>query len=944
MIIITINNVFCQINGLNDIKVIDKLDNKLSYYAPGYLFTQAYKQRRWDGKNHLINSQLKFQTGLLPYVENILRKENIQYNLKDNRQDVITGPSIGLLNTYHALRDYQQDIVNAAVINKTGLIKSATGSGKSLCIAAIVGKLNIKSVIYVVSLDLLYQMKENIEDALGVECGIIGDGNCVVKKFTVATPWTVIHAYDKKYNPFDDEQAYTKNEQLDQLSKIKIQKMVENAQMFIIDECVCENENVLTQSGYKKAKNINVGEKLLTNDSNYGLVVAKKQFEKQCIRITTASGGFTDVSTDHPFAVATANGIEYKKASELSLDDILIEYIGERDNTNVFDIKSYLMGLFYGDGHRLYKHIIRYSVSKDREFWSVIVPNLYKIAYKDVEVQVSTNIRNDLLVVIKSKILEKELDTLSIPVGKKSNTIQWPKNQLNLKSFIGGLYDADGNLSPGGQVNISATCIELLKEFHLYLRHQHIDANFQLRNHRKDKKHKPLALVSVPNCFIDEWKNTCFSILERKKTSRKTALEEFKTGNAKFLMRFCQELNNYGIRPYALKELFGKRFFEKKINTSNRTITKENLLNSISLIRENIDRLIESIPYDFIAKFYNIHPITFAVRRHRKPEETQKIINEYREKTKKEILEKLYNEKFMELINNTNFRFLNIKNIISLNKQTVVNFQVEPQNTFIVNNLLTHNCQFMAADSIQLITKASKNARYRLGFSGTPWRDGGDDILLEAATGRQLIDINATTLINKGVLVPPKIYFFQIPKLKGLEMWDRKPYARIYDDYIVENITRNEIIIESATKLFAKKRKILILVKRKKHGLKLLEMMPKNIKTYYLNGDATTDERNAVKDLFNMGGLDIIIASSIFDQGIDLPKLDALILAGSGKSSTRALQRLGRVIRGADGKTDAIVVDFIDHAPYLYEHSRKRWTIYTTEPAFQIKLPSGVDW
>ena len=52
-----------------------------------------------------------------------------------------------------------------------------------------------------------------------------------------------------------------------------------------------------------------------------------------------------------------------------------------------------------------------------------------------------------------------------------------------------------------------------------------------------------------------------------------------------------------------------------------------------------------------------------------------------------------------------------------------------------------------------------------------------------------------------------------------------------------------------------------------------------------------------------------LIASKIFDQGVDIPNLDALVLAGSGKSSGRALQRIGRVIRNAPGKKKAIVVE-----------------------------------
>jgi superfamily II DNA or RNA helicase len=68
-----------------------------------------------------------------------------------------------------------------------------------------------------------------------------------------------------------------------------------------------------------------------------------------------------------------------------------------------------------------------------------------------------------------------------------------------------------------------------------------------------------------------------------------------------------------------------------------------------------------------------------------------------------------------------------------------------------------------------------------------------------------------------------------------------------------------------------------------------------------------------------------------------------LILAGSGKSQTRALQRIGRVIRAYEDKQtgfvkkDAYVVDFHDNIKYMLNHSRARRRIYETEPEFVIK-------
>ena len=73
-----------------------------------------------------------------------------------------------------------------------------------------------------------------------------------------------------------------------------------------------------------------------------------------------------------------------------------------------------------------------------------------------------------------------------------------------------------------------------------------------------------------------------------------------------------------------------------------------------------------------------------------------------------------------------------------------------------------------------------------------------------------------------------------------------------------------------------------------------------------------------------------------------MPVLDALILAGSGKSSGRALQRLGRIIRPYKDKKDAIAIDFIDNAKYLRQHSQKRLETYKTESGFKIKLPKNI--
>jgi superfamily II DNA or RNA helicase len=243
-------------------------------------------------------------------------------------------------------------------------------------------------------------------------------------------------------------------------------------------------------------------------------------------------------------------------------------------------------------------------------------------------------------------------------------------------------------------------------------------------------------------------------------------------------------------------------------------------------------------------------------------------------------------------------------------------------------------CQYAASETLQFLHRASVSAKHRFLFSGTPWRDTGDDILIEAVSGPKIVDINATYLIKNNYLVKPKIYFLDVPVMRAVG----KNYHDVYKNYVVENDDRNDLIVKAAKKLVSKGRKVLILVVRVGHGDVLMDRLSDDFRVKFLDGAKTSKIRMESIQEMKDGKLDILIASKIFDQGVDIPELDALILAGSGKSSGRALQRIGRVIRKSEGKTQAIVVEFFDNCKYLRDHSEARIKVYESEPGFDIKI------
>lgn len=256
--------------------------------------------------------------------------------------------------------------------------------------------------------------------------------------------------------------------------------------------------------------------------------------------------------------------------------------------------------------------------------------------------------------------------------------------------------------------------------------------------------------------------------------------------------------------------------------------------------------------------------------------------------------------------------------------------------------VILDEAQFAAANSIRMILRNSVNASYKFGMTATPWRTGGDDILLEAAFGHTICDINATELIRQGYLVPPKIVFRDIPEYhKKLP----KEWPAVKSSYIVNNDVRNNILINNVKVLLEMGRKPLMLFREIRHGKSLFSQLPSDINAHFATGELSGQERDRIRQEFQAGHIDLILASQIFDQGIDLKSLDALVLCGGGKSTAKALQRIGRVIRGdPDGiKKDAIVVETYDQAHYVKKHSMMRYGIYRTEEAFYIQTESAMN-
>ena len=249
-------------------------------------------------------------------------------------------------------------------------------------------------------------------------------------------------------------------------------------------------------------------------------------------------------------------------------------------------------------------------------------------------------------------------------------------------------------------------------------------------------------------------------------------------------------------------------------------------------------------------------------------------------------------------------------------------------------------------NTAMLVARTSRNAFYRYGFSATPWRDDGATILIQLATGRPIVEISISDLVGQGYLSPIDIYSFSIPRADNAAVISRLSYPEIYRQMVTNNESRNAIINQTANFMAVRQNSVLVAVTQIDHGERLLQ----NFKTLYPRVNATmlqgitnaTERRQALQDLKDKK-LQVMFATTVFGEGVDVPSLDCLINTKAAASSVDTLQLLGRVTRIHPGKKRGVVFDFNDQTKYLKAHYKKRLRAYRCESCFglheNVKLP-----
>ena len=204
-----------------------------------------------------------------------------------------------------------------------------------------------------------------------------------------------------------------------------------------------------------------------------------------------------------------------------------------------------------------------------------------------------------------------------------------------------------------------------------------------------------------------------------------------------------------------------------------------------------------------------------------------------------------------------------------------------------------------------------------VGFTATPNR--GDGKGLRSVFNNCSHQIEITTLIREGFLVPPKSYVIDCGVGDQLNNVSRK--GNDFDMEQVEAIMNHKVINDKVVTEWmdhADGRKTVVFCSTIKHAEDLLEsFVEHDINAKLVTGDTPKDERAETLHELAYGDLEVVVNVSVLTEGFDAPAVSCIVLTRPCSQKGTMVQMIGRGLRTMDPeeflgvvKTDCVVLDF----------------------------------
>ena len=201
---------------------------------------------------------------------------------------------------------------------------------------------------------------------------------------------------------------------------------------------------------------------------------------------------------------------------------------------------------------------------------------------------------------------------------------------------------------------------------------------------------------------------------------------------------------------------------------------------------------------------------------------------------------------------------------------------------------------------------------FLLGITATPERT--DDFnVYELFDYNVAYEIRLRRALEEGMLVPFHYYGVTDLVVDGISVEEKSDFSLLVSSRRVGHIvgmlnSYGHVGVGVSGLMFCSRNSEARELSRQLNG-RIVDGRP--LRTVALSGDDSVEERNSVVQQLAAGDLDYILTVDVFNEGIDIPSVNQIVMLRRTKSSIIFTQQLGRGLRKAPGKDHLRVIDFI---------------------------------
>lgn len=220
-----------------------------------------------------------------------------------------------------------------------------------------------------------------------------------------------------------------------------------------------------------------------------------------------------------------------------------------------------------------------------------------------------------------------------------------------------------------------------------------------------------------------------------------------------------------------------------------------------------------------------------------------------------------------------------------------------------------------------------------VGLTGTPFRGNGvwlthgeDPLFTHVCTRVTIKELLDLGFLSPLTTVPTETHIDTSSVRTVAGDYNLQDLAKVSDKDEVVQAACDEIVVMGAPR-----KKWLVFAVNVSHAEHVCAaLLQRGVPTAVVTGDTPAATRDAAIAAYRRGDLRCLVNVSVLTTGFNVRDIDFLVLLRATKSPVLYVQILGRALRTADGKVDALIADFTD-------------TIATLGPVDAIKgrIPTG---